>query len=109
VTSNKTKAEATPVKRPEYQALDGQGFEYLRTALVIGELPLEARASALIEATTAIATKVGLNAVKHIPFGAPVFTAFEGMNRPKAKHHAESKLLLTKGDDVSLDYCPSYN
>jgi len=97
------------MERPEYQALDSQGFEYPRPAQVIGELPLEARASALIEATAAIATKVGLNAVKHIPFGAPVFTAFDGMNRPKAKHHVESKLLLSKGDDVSLDYCPSYN
>lgn len=97
------------MNRPEYKALDNQGFEYLRTALVIGELPLEARDSAMIEATAAISTKAGLNAVKRIAFGAPVFTAFHGMNRPKAKHHAESKLLLTKGDDVSLDYCPSYN
>lgn len=47
--------------------------------------------------------------MKHIPFGAPVFTAFASMNRPKAKHHVESKLLLTMGDDVSLDYCASYN
>lgn len=97
------------MERPEYQALDKQGFDFLRPAQVIGELPLEARASALIEATATIATKAGLIAVKHIPFGAPEFTAFDGMNRPKAKHHAESKLLLTKGDDVSLDNCPSYN
>jgi hypothetical protein len=48
-------------------------------------------------------------AVKRIPFGAPVFTAFADMNRPKAKHHAESKLLLVTGDDVPLSYCPSYD
>lgn len=97
------------MNRPEYQALDKQGLEYLRPARVIGELPLEARAAALIEATAAIATKTGLKAVKHIPFGAPVFTAFEGMTRPKAKHHTEGKLLLTIGDDVSLDYCQTYS
>ena len=97
-----------PVKRPEYQALDGQGFEYMRDALVIGELPVEARADALREATEAIANKTGLLELKTIPFGAPVFTAFEGMTRPKAKHHAESKLLLTMGDDVSRDFCSTY-
>lgn len=43
------------MEHPEYQALDKQGLEYLRPALVIGELPLEARSSALIEATASIA------------------------------------------------------
>ncbi|MFC6281045.1 MULTISPECIES: hypothetical protein [Polaromonas] len=95
--------------RPDYLALDEQGREYRRKAKLIGELPVGARAFALIEATAVIATKTGLNPVKQIPFGSPVFTAFDGMNRPKAKHHAESKLLLTHGDDVSLDYCPCYN
>lgn len=81
----------------------------MRHALVIGELPVEARADALRESTEAIANKAGLVAVKTIPFGAPVFTAFEGMNRPKAKQHILSKLLLATGDDVSLGFCATYN
>jgi hypothetical protein len=97
------------MKRPEYLALDNQGFEYQRLALVISELPLEDRSPALLEATTVIAAKLGLTAAKPIPFGAPMFTAFEGMTRPKAKHHAQVKLLLTLGADVSLDYCPGYD
>jgi hypothetical protein len=97
------------MNRPEYLALDGNGLEYSRQALIIGELPLEARAAALVEATSTIALKTRLVAVKRIPFGAPVFTAYAHMNRPKAKHHVESKLLLVTGDDVPLAYCPSYN
>ncbi|MDO9236193.1 MAG: hypothetical protein Q7U28_09210 [Aquabacterium sp.] len=96
--------------RPQYEALDVQGLPYLRLARVVGELPTpDVRLAALVEATAAIAEKTGLNVVKRIPFGAPVFTAFEGMNRPKAKHHVEFQLLLTMGDEVSLDYCQSYN
>lgn len=97
------------MQRPEYLALDGNGLEYIRQALIIGELPLDARAAALVEATSTIALKTGLVAVKRIPFGAPVFTAYADMNRPKAKHHIESKLLLVTGDDVPLAYCPSYD
>jgi hypothetical protein len=97
------------MQRPEYLALNEYGLEYSRLALIVGELPLEARAAALVEATSTIAIKTGLVAVKRIPFGAPVFTAFADMNRPKAKHHAESKLLLVTGDDVPLSYCPSYD
>lgn len=97
------------MQRPEYLALDGHGLEYSRQALTIGELPLEVRAAALEEATSTIAKKTGLVAVKRIPFGSPVFTAFADMNRPKAKHHSESELLLVTGDDVPLGYCPSYD
>ncbi len=96
------------MERPQYLALNAQGLEYTRKAEIIGELPLEDRALALIEATTAIGLKTGLVTVKRIPFGAPVFTAFAGMNRPKAKHHIESKLLLSMGDDVPLSFCPTY-
>jgi hypothetical protein len=94
--------------RPSYQALNGEGLEYRRPALVIGELPWEARAAALDEATTSIARALNLTPQKAIPFGAPLFTAFVGMTRPIAKRHARSALLLTKGDDVPLDYCASY-
>jgi len=96
--------------RPQYEALDKIGLPYIRPARVVGELPTPGdRLSALAEATTAIAEKTGLTAIKAIPFGAPVFSAFAGMTRPKAKHHVDSKLLLTMGDDVSLDYCNRYN
>jgi len=97
------------MQRPAYLALNEQGLEYSRQALSIGELPLVDRAAALVEATRTIALKTGLVAVKRIPFGAPVFTAFADMNRPKAKHHSGSKLLLSTGDDVPLSYCPTYD
>jgi hypothetical protein len=95
-------------QRPEYLALNQQGIEYIRPAQIVDELPQEARSDALVEATSSIALKTGLVAIKRIPFGSPVFTAFNGMNRHKAKSHKDSLLMLTNGGDVSLDYCPSY-
>lgn len=98
------------MNRPMYEALDGMGLPYFRPAKVVGELPTpEERGKALIEATPVIASKLGMKQISNVKFGTPVFCAFDGMTRPKAKHHAESRLLLTRGDDVSLDYCPSYN
>lgn len=97
------------MNRPDYQALDKHGLEYLRPARVIGELPWASRAAALTEATASIAAKTGLKPIHDIHFGVPAFTAFEGMTRAKAKHHQDCELLLTKGDDVSLDYCGSYD
>ena len=108
-TNSRTRTQSDPNKRPEYEALDSRGLPYIRPAQVIGELPLADRKNALEAATAAIATKTGLSASKTIPFGAPVFIAFAGMNRPKAKHHPDSALLLTMGDDVSLDYVAAYN
>lgn len=94
--------------RPDYLALDAQGFEITRKALVIGELPHEARAAACFEAAAPIASKLNLPAPERIKFGVPVFQSF-GLTRPQAKQHKQRDLLLTPGDDVSLDYCPSYN
>jgi hypothetical protein len=74
----------------------------------VDELAQADRSDALVEATSSIALKTGLVAIKRIPFGSPVFTAFDKMNRHKAKSHKESKLLLTNGGDVSLNFCPSY-
>lgn len=96
--------------RPQYEALDAQGLPYLRQAMVVGELPTpEDRRAALLEATPTIAVRVGITQLDTVKFGIPVFYAFEGMTRPKAKHHHENKLLLTLGHDVSLDFCKSYN
>lgn len=95
------------MKRPDYLALDQQGFEITRKAQVIGELPVDARKAACVEATATIAAKLGLPALKPIPFGAPVFLAFE-LTLQQAKKHAEAKLLRTAGHELSLDYCPSY-
>ena len=94
--------------RPNYQALDAQGFEIPRSARVIGELPHADRAAACTEAAALIASKLNLSAPERIKFGVPVFQCFN-MTRPQAKHHKQSVLLLTAGGDVSLDYCPSYN
>lgn len=96
------------MERPEYMALDGQGMEYQRRAQIIGELPLESRSAALQEATASIAARTGLKAVKNIRLGTPAFMAFEGMTRPKAKHCNDADLLLTHGEALSLDLCPSY-
>ena len=94
--------------RPRYLALNGQGTEYERPARVIGELPLRDRFLALARATEHVAEIVGLEAVKTIPFGAPVFTAFKGMTRPLAKSHIWASVLLSAGNDLSLDLVPSY-
>lgn len=96
--------------RPIYEALDGQGLPYFRPAQVVGELPTpEERRSALFEATLAIASKIGIKQIDNVKFGTPVFCAFDGMTRPKAKHHPDSKLLLIKGCDIPLEFCLSYN
>ncbi len=94
--------------RPSYLALNGQGTEYERPARVIGELPLQDRFLGLARATEHVAQRAGLEAVRTIPFGAPVFTAFKGMTRPHAKSHTWASLLLTAGDDLSLDMVPTY-
>lgn len=96
------------MKRPPYLALDEHGREYERPARVIGELPMEARSVALGGATATVAKLAGLVAFKTIPFGAPAFTAFEGMTRPIAKNHRLASMLLTPGEDLSLDLCPTY-
>lgn len=96
------------MSRPIYEALDRQGIPYLRPAEVVGELPHEARKNALIEATPSIAAKIGIEYVRPVNHGTPVFCAFENMTRNKAKQHPQAKLLLALGTDVSLDFCPSY-
>ena len=94
--------------RPSYLALNGHGTEYERPARVIGELPLQDRFQALARATEHVAQRADLEAVRSIPFGAPVFTAFKGMTRPHAKSHTWASVLLNAGDDLSLDMVPCY-
>ena len=94
--------------RPSYLALNGHGTEYERPARLIGELPLQDRFQVRARATEHVAQRAGLEAVRTIPFGAPVFTAFKGMTRPHAKSHTWASLLLTAGDDLSLDMVPTY-
>jgi hypothetical protein len=94
-------------KRPDYQGLDGQGFEITREARVIGELPHELREQACAEAAIAIARQLSLPAPAKIKSGVSVFQSF-GLTRPKAKVHAAARLLLTPGTDVSLDYCTTW-
>lgn len=94
------------MNRPDYEALDRQGFPYVRPAQVVAELPTpEARGTALESATQEIAKRMQTTAQRRIGFGTPVFAAF-GLTRPQAKVHEQAKLLLTMGGDLSLDYCP---
>jgi hypothetical protein len=95
--------------RPDYEALDGNGLPYVRKANIVGELATpEARGAALASATIEVAKILNSPATRRIPFGGPVFIAF-GLTRPQAKNHPQATLLLTFGDDLSLDYCPEYN
>lgn len=81
--------------QPQYEALDAQGYPYMREARVIGELPLAARRTALDAAITTVGNECGLTASKPLSFG---------LNRREASRHAHSKLLLTQGSDLSLEY-----
>lgn len=96
------------MERPDYVALDAQGAEVKRKAMVIGDLPHQDRGPACVEAAAFIAQQLGMNAPERIHFGTPVFTAFK-LTRPQAKNHEQAKLLLTHGHEVSLGYCPRYN
>ena len=75
----------------------------MREARFIGELPHAARRPALDAATTKVGNACGLTARKPLSFGLPVYEAF-GLNRREACRHAHSKLLLTQGIDLSLEY-----
>ena len=97
------------MNRPEYEALDAQGLPYVRLARVVGELSTpDFRTAALEEATQALGARLGKQAYKPISFGSPVHLAFN-FTRAQAKNHPDARLLLSKGDDLSLDHCPSYN
>lgn len=90
-----------------YEALDAQGRPYLRAPMWIHELPdPKTRCRALSEVTTRIEDHLALVAFKDIGFGEPAYVAF-GMSKPQAQAHQASKLLLTMGCDISLDFTGS--
>lgn len=94
--------------RPTYEALDQHGRPFMRPARIVAELPTPAaRLAACEEATDAIAQLLGCVVPRRISFGLPVYAAF--MTAPEAKKHAQRKLLETRGCDVSLDHCATYN
>ncbi len=93
--------------RPDYEASDSMGFPYVRKARVIGELATSETKDALVEATSAIAKLINVEASGIIKYGTPAFLVF-GMNRNVAKRHAQADLLLTCGCDLSLDFCESF-
>lgn len=94
--------------RPTYEALDQNGHPIARPARIIDELETPAaRLAACVDATTAIAQLLGRSAVRQIAFGLPVFAAF--MTAPEAKKHPLRKLLETRGCDIPLDLCATYN
>ncbi len=93
--------------RPEYEALNDQGYTYLREAREIGELDVSERRAAINAAVPVISDKLGLAPVAPLSSGLPVYTAF-GLKPGQAKRHSEAQLLLTKGIDLSLDLVPIY-
>ena len=94
--------------RPLYEGLDDGGFPCIRESRVIDELPTpEIRLAACTEATTTIATLIDKEPSRKISFGSRVYEAF--MTKPEAVKHEHSDLLMRRGCEVSLDYCPTYN
>lgn len=80
----------------------------MRPARIIDNLPTPAcRLAACDEVTGAIAQLLGRPASRRIAFGLPVFAAF--MTAPEAKKHPQRKLLETRGCDISLNLCATYN
>lgn len=94
------------MQQPDYEALDVKGYPYVRPAKVVGELPTACVEARLGIATEAIAKLLGMPAKQRIFYGAPVFEAF-GFSRAQAKKHGQAKLLLTKGESLSLELCSS--
>lgn len=93
--------------RPLYEALDGRGCVHLRPARTVGELPTPAaRLAALQEAAPVIAELLGMPAREAIRFGEPIGLAF--MPRADIRVHPDGELLRRLGDDLPLDFCPTY-
>lgn len=93
--------------RPLYEALDAGGRPYVREARTVHELPTPLdRRQALIEALGPVAAEIGLQPVGQLPFGAPLWAAF--LPEALAKKHASWPFLATRGENLSLDFCPSY-
>jgi len=89
-----------------YEAF-GEDGPFLRDARVIHELPTpEQRLIACAKAADTIGKLLGIVAKHSIPYGSPVYLAFD-MARPDAKKHARSALLLMHGADLPLTYCNS--
>jgi hypothetical protein len=101
-------SQTTKLAIPNYLALDADGVEYIRRALTVGELRHPECMPALKQATQGVGATVGLVPVKDISYGLPAYTAF-GLTLPEAKSHSFSSLLLTKGEDIPLIFCASYN
>lgn len=94
--------------RPLYEALDARGVPYMRPARVIGELPTaNDRAAALAEALPHVEAIVGQKAVCGLKFGCTVATSF--MKDRLARRHDCAGLLLTKGEGLMLELCPSFS
>lgn len=96
------------IKRPEYEALDGQGYPHVREARYINELPTpEKRKQAMIDAMPAVSKLLGLVPISKISYGLPVHEAFK-LTRTEIQNHQHAALLKTHGSEVSLDFVPQY-
>jgi len=84
------------------EALDQEGYPYIRDAMRIGELPdLEDRKKACKIATEKLAELTGLSPSGHIRFGLPAYYAF-GLTPKQAESHEHSGYLLLSGGDLPL-------
>lgn len=81
--------------------LSSQDSSLHRHPATIGDLPHDKRLSALDGATYDAARTLGMPACRRIPFEASVHVAF-GLSKAQAKAHIHSKLLLTRGRDLTL-------
>lgn len=96
------------MKRPDYEALDGQGRPHVREALCINELPTpDIRGQALVDAMPAISKLLDLEPISKISYGLPVHAAFK-LSRTEIQGHQHMELLKTHGSEVSLDFVPQY-
>lgn len=95
--------------RPNFEAIDKHGLPYLRKAQLIGELPTNMAYPALQQATEKISDLIGKKPANTICYGSPAYCAFSGMTRNVAKSHQLSKILLSRGESLSLDLCDGFD
>ena len=84
-----------------YKALDQNGSEYERPAMVVHELPHKERLLYMEKATAAVEKITGLKAKGKVHFGTKACLAF-GLNEKQAAKHEFAKILLTPGESLPL-------
>jgi hypothetical protein len=90
-----------PNQTPYYLALNGDGYEYIRKARIVSELPSpEARRDFLQQIKTSVEKTVGFTC-ERLFFGVPLYQSF-GMTVKDARNSSNAKLLFTQGCNIKL-------